>query len=83
MNNIESMLPLIYLERLKAIKKRLGHKCVHLANRKSVDGDRSIDVTLMIEGKKEKFTFGLPFRIQDIKNADYEYLEELIMSKLS
>ena len=72
----------IYNESLKQIKRNVGTKCVHLANRKSTDGGRFIDVTLLISGEKKKFSFSLPSELRSIKKAEYEYIEELIKSKL-
>lgn len=73
----------VFNESLKRLKKNIGAKCVHLANRLTLKGERQIDVTLLIEGKKQKFIFSLPFLLTDIKMADYEYLEDLIKSKLN
>jgi len=72
----------IYTERIKVLKKNLGSRCVHLANRKSVEGNRFIDVTLLLGGEKKKFSFDFPDNTSHITNADYDRLEELITAKL-
>jgi len=72
----------IYGERLKDIKKNVGSKCRHLANRRSVNGDRSIDVGIVTPSGYKRFEFTMPILINDITDADYKRLEELIVSKM-
>lgn len=72
----------IYIENLKRIKKIVGSKCLHLANRRSVDGGRFVDCTLMIGGVKKNFSFSLPTDLRAIRKPEYDQLEDLIKSKL-
>lgn len=72
----------IYNEKLKGIKVNVGSKCRHLANRKSVEGDRSVEVGVVTSDGYKKFEFTMPTLISDITDADYSRLEDLIRSKM-
>lgn len=68
--------------RLKAMKKSLGSKVRHLANRRTLQGERFIEVGVETSNGYKMFEFSLPMNIVDITNADYDRLEELIKSKM-
>lgn len=67
----------VYNGKLKQIKKDLGSKCSFLSNYIDSKGSRYVRAVV----NKKEHLFEVPFDLEQIKAADYEYLQELIQNK--
>lgn len=67
----------LYSARLKQIKKDIGNKCSFLSNYIDSKGSRFVKAIV----SKKDHLFEIPYDLTQMKQADYDYLQELIQNK--